>query len=104
MSFGLEISDEGGRKTFEVGRKYLKITGSVYFPALVSTSIGSLKSEFTLPPSVPLNEIPFIKVSVFDSADSFVLNGREVLVNRSATYQQGAYHIGAARVYYGYYS
>lgn len=104
MSFGIEIIDDSGEKIFEVGRKYLKIVGSVYFPEASSSDVGIMSSTFSLPASVPVNETPFIKISVFDSAASCILNGRAVTVNHSGTYQRSVYYREAARVYYGYYS
>lgn len=104
MSFGIEIRDEIGQDVFSVGRKYLKIVGSVTFPAASSRNVSILESTFSLPSTVPLDEEPFIKCSIFQGPKSFLVEGRVIRIQHSGREQSSVYYRDPAKIFYGYYA
>lgn len=109
MSFGLEVYDENGNLTFDIGKKYSIIVGSTSVPAQDNVTEAGLEYSFTLPETVPYNEELFAMGSVLNSPGVVYVSGRVVIVVRQGNFvrwNEGSgniYNAVACTVFFGYY-
>ena len=95
MSFGLEVFNAEGGPVFSAGRAYVQMVDEIVIPEGSSYSADYVISSFTLPPSIPTTEHPFISCSIEFAPVRYEVSGRRVTVYHPHRF---VYH-GTSRYY-----
>lgn len=102
MSFGIEVWDDNSDSVFALGRKYIKIVGRYQAPGAPSTSI--LDTTFTIPGTVPSDEIVFVTADNDYPPLFYTLAGRTLTIRHRHTGTGSALERLPAAVFYGFYA